>query len=159
MSMKKLKDNDIYNSLQKNKKNLIKISLLFVLLGVSINAFAWLSSNNTVTVDTEADVSSWIVRFTDKDNTEIKEGSLLASFFIFIFADTYVLPVLQYPCSLHLLFGRSSCSAEHSDWEFPRQWSERQTLWSHQIHNNPDQGQNPYRKHSYLFHHRQSSYN
>ena len=71
MSIKNLKNNDIYNSLQKNKKNLIKISMLFVLLGVSINAFAWLSSNNTVTVDTEADVSSWIVRFTDKDNTEI----------------------------------------------------------------------------------------
>ena len=68
MSIKNLKNNDIYNSLQKNKKNLIKISMLFVLLGVSINAFAWLSSNNTVTVDTEADVSSWIVRFTDKDN-------------------------------------------------------------------------------------------
>ena len=73
MSIKNLKNNDIYNSLQKNKKNLIKISMLFVLLGVSINAFAWLSSNNTVKVDTEADVSSWIVRFTDKDNTEIKE--------------------------------------------------------------------------------------
>ena len=71
--MKKLKDNDIYNSLQKNKKNLIKISLLFVLLGVSINAFAWLSSNNTATVDAEADVSSWIVRFTDKNNVDIKE--------------------------------------------------------------------------------------
>ncbi len=71
--MKKLKDNDIYNSLQKNKKNLIKISLLFVLLGVSINAFAWLSSNNTATVDAEADVSSWIVRFTDRNNVDIKE--------------------------------------------------------------------------------------
>jgi len=72
MSMKKLKDNDIYNSLQKNKKNLIKISLLFVLLGVSINAFAWLSSNNTATVDAEANVSSWIVRFTHND-VDIKE--------------------------------------------------------------------------------------
>lgn len=71
--MKKLKDNNIYNSLQKNKKNLIKISLLFVLLGVSINAFAWLSSNNTATVDAEANVSSWIVRFTDKDDVDIKE--------------------------------------------------------------------------------------
>lgn len=70
--MKKLKDNDIYNSLQKNKKNLIKISLLFVLLGVSINAFAWLSSNNTATVDAEANVSSWIVRFTHND-VDIKE--------------------------------------------------------------------------------------
>ena len=73
MSIKNLKNNDIYNSLQKNKKNLIKISLLFVLLGVSINAFAWLSSNNTATVDAEADVSSWIVRFTDKNNVDIKE--------------------------------------------------------------------------------------
>jgi len=72
MSMKKLKENDIYNSLQKNKKNLIKISLLFVLLGVSINAFAWLSSNNTATVDAEANVSSWIVRFTHND-VDIKE--------------------------------------------------------------------------------------
>ena len=70
--MKKLKENDIYNSLQKNKKNLIKISLLFVLLGVSINAFAWLSSNNTATVDAEANVSSWIVRFTHND-VDIKE--------------------------------------------------------------------------------------
>lgn len=72
--MKNLKNNDIYNSLQKNKKNLIKISLLFVLLGVSINAFAWLSSNNTATVDTEANVSSWIVRFTDSNDTEVKEA-------------------------------------------------------------------------------------
>lgn len=73
MSIKNLKNNDIYNSLQKNKKNLIKISLLFVLLGVSINAFAWLSSNNTATVDAEADVSSWIVRFIDKNDVDIKE--------------------------------------------------------------------------------------
>ena len=73
MSIKNLKNNNIYNSLQKNKKNLIKISLLFVLLGVSINAFAWLSSNNTATVDTEATVSSWIVRFTDSNDVDIKE--------------------------------------------------------------------------------------
>lgn len=71
--MKNLKNNDIYNSLQKNKKSLLKISFLVILLGVSINAFAWLSSNNTATVDTEATVSSWIVKFTDTSDQDIKE--------------------------------------------------------------------------------------
>lgn len=76
MSIKKLKNNNIYNNLQKNKKNLIKFSLLVVLLGVTVNAFAWLSSNNVATVETEADVSSWIVRFTDSDtDEEIKEAT------------------------------------------------------------------------------------
>ncbi len=74
MSIKDLKNNNIYNNLQKNKKNLVKLSLLVVLLGASISAFAWLSSNNTATVETEANVSSWIVRFTDSDtDEEIKE--------------------------------------------------------------------------------------
>lgn len=73
MSIKNLKENNIYNNLQKNKKNLLKISFLVILLGISINAFAWLSSNNTATVDTEANVSSWIVRFTDSNDVDIKE--------------------------------------------------------------------------------------
>lgn len=73
MSIKNIQENNIYNSLQKNKKSLLKISLLVILLGVSVNAFAWLSSNNTATVDTEANVSSWIVRFTDSNDVDIKE--------------------------------------------------------------------------------------
>ena len=73
MSLKNIKENSIYNSLQKNKKGLLKVSFLVILLGVSINAFAWLSSNNVATVDTEANVSSWIVRFTDSNDVDIKE--------------------------------------------------------------------------------------
>ena len=73
MSISNLKNNNIYNNLQKNKKKLIKLSLLVLVLGITINAFAWLSSNNEATVDTEADVSSWIVRFTDEEDVEVKD--------------------------------------------------------------------------------------
>lgn len=73
MSISNLNNNDIYNNLQKNKKKLVRLSLLVLVLGITINAFAWLSSNNEATVDTEADVSSWIVRFTDEEDVEVKD--------------------------------------------------------------------------------------
>lgn len=73
MSISNLKNNDIYNNLQKNKKKLVKLSLLVLVLGITINAFAWLTSTNEANVDAEADVSSWIVRFTDEENVEVKD--------------------------------------------------------------------------------------
>lgn len=74
MAIKDLKQNGLYNKLQKNKKNLIKLSALFIVLSLTINAFAWLASHNTAELDAEMDVSSWIVKFTDEEDTEIKNA-------------------------------------------------------------------------------------